>query len=314
MAMAAPSDVPPPIERRASSRRVRPATGVHLRVVYERPRTRADCARVERPCHFVACRHNLFLDVVSPNGVREEVRLNYAHPGDMPREASCALDVAESGPHTLGEIAALMRISDERVRQIQADAQSHCLDERTRMLLTQNAQDQFGGRYVMAKKKTNGTLHTVPSKLPKGATEIRRHKEKLPVKIDEATVALQATELAKTIRLREVVLEEKREANSAYRKKLDHFDEKLKEHAQAVEQHCVSATVECIDYLLPNNEVQTVRTDTGEVVGTRTAESKDLQTNVPGTDDDDDDVVLDLDDTEDGEPRHSRGGESRAEV
>jgi len=43
---------------------------------------------------------------------------------DLPEE-SCALDVAESGPLTLDEVGQLLRVTRERIRQIQAIALSH---------------------------------------------------------------------------------------------------------------------------------------------------------------------------------------------
>lgn len=59
-----------------------------------RPKTRADCANVPRPCPFVGCRYNTYLDVL-PNGV-----IQYRHQGkepcDINPQLSCALDIAES--------------------------------------------------------------------------------------------------------------------------------------------------------------------------------------------------------------------------
>jgi hypothetical protein len=83
-----------------------------------RPLTRADCAEGERPCPFVACRHNLFLDV-SPKGA---IKLNF--PDREPDEmlCSCALDVAERGGTTLDEVGVLMNVTRERARQIELEA------------------------------------------------------------------------------------------------------------------------------------------------------------------------------------------------
>jgi hypothetical protein len=76
------------------------------------PRTRAECAGVQRPCPFVACRHSLFADVM-PDG---ELVLNYDDPEHMLPEWSCALDVAERGEHTLEIVGAAMRQSYENIR------------------------------------------------------------------------------------------------------------------------------------------------------------------------------------------------------
>jgi hypothetical protein len=84
----------------------------------ERPPSRAACKDVPRPCPFVTCRYNLYLDVRG-DGV---LRINF--PDREPEEmlASCALDLAEDGPRTLDAVAGLMGMSKERARQIEASA------------------------------------------------------------------------------------------------------------------------------------------------------------------------------------------------
>lgn len=88
--------------------------------VPERPRTRADCADVPRPCPFVSCRHSLYLDVNRSGGVK----LNFPslEPGDMPPEWSCALDVADRGGATLERTAAALNITREGIRLIEVAA------------------------------------------------------------------------------------------------------------------------------------------------------------------------------------------------
>ena len=81
-----------------------------------RPRTRGDCVDGARPCPWVGCRHHLYLEVtahgaISPNTARA--------PEEM--EESCALDVADRGPHSMAEIGRLIGLSRERIRQV-ADA------------------------------------------------------------------------------------------------------------------------------------------------------------------------------------------------
>lgn len=85
-----------------------------------RPRTRADCASVPRPCPFVGCRHNTFLDV---NGVGE-IRLNAGdkEPDEVDPALSCALDVADTGGASLHDVGALLGFTRERARQIQGQA------------------------------------------------------------------------------------------------------------------------------------------------------------------------------------------------
>lgn len=98
---------------------------VHLRVVddldVERPRKRGDCDAVERPCPFVGCRHNLFLDVDEGNG---SIKYNFPdrEPDEVDPERSCALDIAALGGGTLEDIGELANVTRERIRQIEAKA------------------------------------------------------------------------------------------------------------------------------------------------------------------------------------------------
>lgn len=84
------SRVPLRIESRRTQKRMLraepPLTAAEVRWIAEnRPRVRGDCAKVPRPCPFVACRHHLWLDVLHGGtiafveGVQE----------------SCSLDVAD---------------------------------------------------------------------------------------------------------------------------------------------------------------------------------------------------------------------------
>lgn len=87
---------------------------------YKRPKTRGDCARVPRPCPFVACKHNLYLDV-SETG---SIILNFPHlePGQMVAHQSCSLDLAERGAMTLEDIAVVTNLTRERIRQVELKA------------------------------------------------------------------------------------------------------------------------------------------------------------------------------------------------
>ena len=89
---------------------------------YDRPKTRSDCARVPRPCPYVACKYSLYLDV-SETG---SVILNFPHlePGQMPADQSCALDLADRGAMTLEDIAVVTNLTRERIRQVELKALS----------------------------------------------------------------------------------------------------------------------------------------------------------------------------------------------
>lgn len=81
-----------------------------------RPRLRAHCAGVPRPCPFVSCRHNTYLDILE-NG---ELKLNYPglEPDEVPAESSCSLDVASFGEHTYDEVARALGTSRQRAQQL----------------------------------------------------------------------------------------------------------------------------------------------------------------------------------------------------
>jgi len=85
----------------------------------QRPRCRAECATVPRPCPFVSCRYHLYLDVNPRTG-----RIKFNFPGlEVSQIAvSCALDVAEAGPWTLEDIGGRMNITRERTRQVAEQA------------------------------------------------------------------------------------------------------------------------------------------------------------------------------------------------
>jgi hypothetical protein len=87
----------------------------------DRPKTRGDCAKSPRPCPYVGCSKNLYLDV---NG--RSIKFNFPgrEPGDMPPTGSCALDVADrvaqGEPICLADIGGMTNRSIERIRQISA--------------------------------------------------------------------------------------------------------------------------------------------------------------------------------------------------
>lgn len=82
-----------------------------------RPQTRGECVDGPRPCPWVSCRHHLYMDTEGGN-------LHVSRPTtdlqDM--KETCSLDVADERERTLEEVAALMGLSRERVRQIETRA------------------------------------------------------------------------------------------------------------------------------------------------------------------------------------------------
>lgn len=84
----------------------------------DRPRCREECVGGQRPCVFVSCKFNLYLDV-SPKG---SIKFNVPdlEPGEMTE--SCVLDVTDRGPQTLEDVGKIMNITRERIRQVEARA------------------------------------------------------------------------------------------------------------------------------------------------------------------------------------------------
>jgi len=80
----------------------------------DRPKTRADCANIPRPCPFVSCRHHLYLDVLD-NGYLK-IRFPDTELSDM--AATCSLDLAEAGGLDLEQVGEYLNLTRERIRQI----------------------------------------------------------------------------------------------------------------------------------------------------------------------------------------------------
>lgn len=85
---------------------------------YERPQTRGDClpggCNEARPCPWVSCKWNMYLDVHPLTG---SVKLNHPDLEPWEVEESCALDVADRGGLTLEEVGAVTALTRERIRQ-----------------------------------------------------------------------------------------------------------------------------------------------------------------------------------------------------
>jgi Sigma-70, region 4 len=81
-----------------------------------RPKVRADCAEGPRPCPYVSCKFNLYVDVNPRTG---SVKMNFPDKELWEIGDTCALDVADRGGITLEEVGAIMNLTRERVRQLE---------------------------------------------------------------------------------------------------------------------------------------------------------------------------------------------------
>ncbi len=81
-----------------------------------RPKNRSDCVSSPRPCVFVSCKFNLYLDVNPETG---SIKLNFPDKEIWELEYTCALDVAEKGGITLEEVGEIMNLTRERIRQVE---------------------------------------------------------------------------------------------------------------------------------------------------------------------------------------------------
>lgn len=104
---------------------------------HERPRTRAECGDGLRPCPYVGCKFNLYLDVHPVTGA---IKLNFPdlEPHELPE--SCALDVADRGGETLERVSELVNVTRERVRQIEIVARDRLRERSTRSMFEEQSE------------------------------------------------------------------------------------------------------------------------------------------------------------------------------
>jgi len=83
---------------------------------YWKPKTRADCVDMERPCPYVSCKYHLYIDV---HPVRGSIKVNFPDLEVWEMTETCALDVADRGGITLEEVGEIMNLTRERVRKVE---------------------------------------------------------------------------------------------------------------------------------------------------------------------------------------------------
>ena len=127
------------------------------------------------------------------------------------------------------------------------------------------------------RNKKDGAPAALPPNVPTGAIERDRYEEKLPCIVDANAKNNAAAQLAACVRALAALKVERREAMAGFKKKMNGIEDRQAEYASTVENGTEMRNVDCVDYLLANNEVMTVRTDTGEVLDSRTATPEELQ-------------------------------------
>jgi hypothetical protein len=97
----------------------------------ERPRTREDCRGGLRPCPFVSCRFNNYLNVTKHGYIA--LTWEGLEPDEVAPELSCAEDLADRArrgdPPTLEEVGRALGISRERARQLEEIALARLEEE-----------------------------------------------------------------------------------------------------------------------------------------------------------------------------------------
>lgn len=102
--------------RRLSKAELNRGKALYPEIEYWRPKMRSECADMERPCPFVACKYHLYLDV---HPVRGSIKVNFTDVEVWEMTETCALDIADRGGITLEEVGEIMNLTRERVRQVE---------------------------------------------------------------------------------------------------------------------------------------------------------------------------------------------------
>jgi len=111
--------------RRLSKAELNRGRALYPEEEYWRPRSRGECAEMERPCPFVSCKYHLYIDV---HPVRGSIKVNFPDVEVWDMTDSCALDIADRGGITLEEVGEIMNLTRERVRQLETQGLARLQD------------------------------------------------------------------------------------------------------------------------------------------------------------------------------------------
>lgn len=137
----------------------------------------------------------------------------------------------------------------------------------------------------MGKSKASGSGNgEIPAGLPPGAVPKETFTEQLPVPVDPASIMQAAQSLAALADEQEILDNERRDANAGFKERQSSIKDRQKSLSKTVKEGVALQDVKCQDWLLPDNQVWTVRLDTGEILKdaddkpiSRTADAEDLQ-------------------------------------
>jgi hypothetical protein len=97
----------------------------------DRPHTRDDCRGGARPCPFVSCRYNNYLNITSKGYI--SLTNEHLEPDEVPPHLSCAEDMADRAragdPPTLEEVGMALGVTRERARQLEDIAKARLEEE-----------------------------------------------------------------------------------------------------------------------------------------------------------------------------------------
>lgn len=89
------------------------------------PKTRAECVGGHRPCPYVSCQHNLYLDVHPRTGA---IKINFPDLEPHQMVESCVLDIADRGGATLDDVGKYLNLVRESVRLLEVSAMARVIE------------------------------------------------------------------------------------------------------------------------------------------------------------------------------------------
>ena len=128
-------------------------TAEELALAADRPQVRGDCAAggpfEARPCAFVACRYNLYLDF-SESGRHGSIVYNFptSSRSRCPRTRAARSTRATRGGVTLEVVGDLLNVTRERIRQLEAKALGRLQRRRAALALREHIEDSSGDEHL----------------------------------------------------------------------------------------------------------------------------------------------------------------------